>query len=238
MAIALLGHGGTSRSEDSSSDLTLSYTSHNGTYRKMIVVITTVAATAATKVAGVKYNNVSLTVIDLNASADTHVQMDSSTTYKNMHAYYLDEADFPAAGAHNLVADVSSTVTSIIMELIEISGGEQGTPVFALNDVALDTVNEMQVATTLDNTWLISGFWDRNGAAHTPTSGQTEVEDIGLGSTEDNGLSLSYHCITPPNATADSNWSIVNSVSNYQICIIVPPAIIPNRNSAILSATF
>ena len=74
-----------------------------------------------------------------------------------------------------------------------------------------------------------------------PTSGQTEVEDIGLGGTmgsEDNGLSLSYCNISPANATADSNWSIKNSTANYQICVTIPPAIIPSKNSAILAATF
>ena len=224
MGIALLGHGITSRSGDSSSDLTLSYTSHSGAYRKMIVVVTTVATTATSKVGGVKYNNVSLDQIDW-------FQMDTSMTYKNMHVFYFDEADFPEAGAHNLVADVTATVSIIVMSIIELSGAEQGAPSYDTNNPGVSDINEMQMATTLDNTWLVADVWSRSAAAITPTSGQTIVE-------ESAGQALSYHNISPPNATADSNWSYVLAQSNFQVCIVVPPAIIPSKNSAILAAAF
>lgn len=228
MAIALLGHGITSRFEDSSSDLTLSYTSHSGNNKKMIVVVTTTATTATSKIGGIKYNNVSFTAIDW-------FQMDTLTTYYNMHIFYLDNASFPAAGAHNLVADVTATVNSIIMSIIELSGAEQGAPSYDTNDPGVSYVNEMQVATTLDNTWLIANIWNRGAKMVTPTSGQTIVEEVAF---PDNGQALSYHNISPPDATADSNWEYVIINSNFQVCITVPPAIIPNRNSAILSATF
>ena len=134
-----------------------------------------------------------------------------------------------------MVADVNNTIASIIMEVIEISGAVQGVPDYDTNDIALDDINNMQVPTTIDNTWLISGFfWTRNESA-TPESGQTQIEYTILGGTK---LAMSYHNITPPNATADSNWALTTSSSNYQICIIVPPAIIPSKNSAILAATF
>ena len=60
MGIALLGHGSQYRDGSSSDDLTLNYTSHDGVYRKMIVIITTVAVTADMMISGVKYNDVSL----------------------------------------------------------------------------------------------------------------------------------------------------------------------------------
>ena len=235
MAIALLGSGGTSAGV-TSSDLTLSYSSHNGTYRKMIVICTTVADTATGKVAGVKYNNVSLDVVDLWGGGGDFYQMDTSTTYKNMHAYYLDDADFPAAGAHNLVADVTASILSIAMVVIELSGCEQGLPEFETNDPGVSDENLLQVETTLDNTWLISGQWVRKNVDVTPTSGQTIAQEINV--TTANSLALTYHNISPADATADSNYEYALTYSNFQVCFIVPPAIIPNRNSAILSATF
>ena len=228
MAIALLGHGSQYRSADGADDLTLNYTSHDGFYRKMITIITTVSNTSGMMVSNVTYNKIVLTQLG------SGFQMEPSLNYKNIQIFYLEEGFF-TTGSHDLIAELTGTVSSIIMEVIEISGATQGIPNYNTNDVASDDINEMQVPTTIDNTWIISGFWNTIGANSTPESGQTEVEDIGLG-VRGNALAMSYYNITPPNAAADSNWSISSAASNYQICITIPP--IRNKNSAILAATF
>jgi hypothetical protein len=234
MAIAYLGSGSGSRGSGTT-DLTISYTCHSGTNRKIIVFITYADDTATNKIASVKYNGVSLTFLNTQQLNNT------MGMYNNGNLYYLDDANFASPGAHNLVADVTEDISCIIMGVIEISGATQGNPIYVWNDGGVENYNNLQVKTTVDNTWLISGFWNISGANASPTSGQTEVIDIAQGGSLDNSLAVAYVNISPPDSTADNNWGNFNELGtrSWQCCVTIPPAIVEYKNNAsIIGCTF
>lgn len=155
--------------------LTLSWTI-TGTYGKKLVVLVVAGVGATQDCTGITYGGVPLTrVTGAKASATN-----GTGNFETSDAFFLDEKDYPAAGAQNLIATWDAAGSHLTLFVGEFDFAAQGQPnAAAQNGIqGLFTVISATITTTDPNSRILSACsCNANRATCALGGGQASIQN-------------------------------------------------------------
>jgi hypothetical protein len=178
---------------------------------------------AATKFTSVQYNGVSP-----SGQITPDVETDRFSNFQSISIYYWLESDLPSNGSptsYNVTATSATDQYNGVLETISFTGASQSAPEAEGRNTGLDaTTSSVSVTSVSADAAIVDavGVWSSSITGFTPTAGQTEVQDTGVGTNL--RMALGYELVTTAQAYSQTwSWS-GNSSTDLEFGLAIAPA--------------
>jgi len=151
---------------------------------------------------GIQYNGVAMT--NLNVA----LAWNKTSNFYQLDAWYMLEANLPAAGAYNITGNTGSNAYSDQIIAISLTGCKQQAPTYVTNTsvVAASTISTSGL-TFRSTDWLVDSgfFWPPSASTYTPGTGQVFRKE--QASDRYNEVSTLPYGAAGTSWTEDQNWN-------------------------------
>jgi len=191
------------------SNLGTSYSLSHTCAASSVLVVYVETGSVADVVTGVTYNGVAMTQIKKQARSDSALFG---------YLYFLGT---PSTGANNITVSLSAAESSGIVCGSSYTGASTSNPTITAGDNATSTTCTVTMTTTVDNSWLVGGFYTGGGAM---TVGANTTK---IGGATNTAMMVDTNAAQTPTGSKSMSMTIGGSAANIGVGLVLSPFVAP-----------